>query len=169
MSPPRLIMSDTRPVDPQEAVVVEPAEVAGVKPAVVGEASRKARSILRAAVVGVRDHHLVVGDRHIDAGLRPSDDAELGLAVLPGVGGRPADDLATDLGLAVAVEHDDAEAVAERARPDGRQRRGDAPHDFSGARFDRPTSVAQQHRHGRRREHRGADTDAADQARRTRG
>ena len=58
--------------------------------------------------------------------MRAADRAQL-VGMLARVGGRPADDL-TDLGLAVTVQHDDAELVGEAARLQRRERRGDAAH-----------------------------------------
>ena len=119
-------------LDPEEALVVDAAEIAGVEPAVdepavhvvaVGGAlvdHRRAHEDLTASS-SIRDAQL-----HVLVGA--ADRAEVGVAELLGVLRAPADDLAADLGLAPPVEHEHAEPVAEPAGLQRRQRRGDAAH-----------------------------------------
>ena len=57
------------------------------------------------------DETVVVEKLDVDTGMRTTDRSDL-VRVGFGVGRRPADHL-TDLGLAVAVQHEDTEAVSE--------------------------------------------------------
>ena len=80
--------------------------------------------------------------------MRAADRADL-LRVLTRVGRGPADHLA-DLGLAVAVEHGDAELLGEALRLDRRQRGGDAAHEPE--RREVGDRGVVEHRHRRRRQ-----------------
>ena len=61
------------------------------------------------------DQYLVVADRDVDTGQWSANGTQLRLAPLTRVGGRPAHHLAAEFGLAVRVEHEDAEPVPEPA------------------------------------------------------
>ena len=99
------------PGDPQEAVVVELADVAGVEPAVADRlGGRRVVAAVAAEQVDAAQADLaVVGDAHVDAGQRQADraDPHLAGAVDGGRGG--------GLGEAVALEDRDADAAVEVA------------------------------------------------------
>ena len=106
-------------LDPHEALVVDAGEVAGVDEAVGVDALLDAARRVRRP----NEQVPVVVDAQVDAGMGAADGPDL-LRVGLGVGRRPADHLA-DLGLAVAVEHEDRELRREAPGLQGRQRRGD--------------------------------------------
>ncbi len=98
--------------------------------------------------------------------MRPAHRPDL-FGVVPGVGGRPSDDL-SDLGLAVAIEHRDAELVGEPTGRQGRERRGDAPH-VAQRRQIGDVRIVGEHHHGGRRQDGGANGEAADERGELRG
>ena len=166
LRPPRLIMSDTRP-----SIQRKPSSSMRPRSPVWNQPSTRRPSMsspARGALVDHRRAHQdlaqVVADAQLHVLVGAADRAEVGVAELLGVLRAPADDLAADLGLAPAVEHDDPEAVAEPARLQRRQRRGDAAHVLQ-RRERRDRLVVGEHRHRRRR---AAPSTAAGSARRTR-
>ena len=123
------------PVDPHEAVVVDAGEVAGAQPTVGGDAihrerrrRQRGRGRISSSPTSSTAASVVVAHADVDAGVRTADRAELRRAELLPVGRAPADHLAAELGLAVAVEDRDAEAVVEAPRVRGRERRRHAAH-----------------------------------------
>jgi hypothetical protein len=101
-----------------------------VEPTVIGQPVEECGIDLAGRRRRRADHHLVIGDRDVDARQRASDRAELGFAPLARIGRRPPHHLATEFGLAVGVEHDHAELVAEAAGLHWGQWSGDRPHDL---------------------------------------
>ena len=92
--------------------------------------------------------------------MRTPDRAQL-VGMFARIRGGPPDDLA-DLGLAVAVQHDDTELVGKTARLERRERRGDAAHVSQRRKVDDGRIIGQ-HRHRRGRKHRRPDAEPGDQ------
>ena len=59
------------------------------------------------------------GDLDVDARERPTDGAQLRRTPFAGIGGRPSDNLTAEFGLAVRIQHEYPEPVAEPGRVDG--------------------------------------------------
>ena len=104
-------------LDPDEPVVVDVRDVSGpleLAPPIAWRVHPAARRLV---------------DAHLDTVVGAADRAQLGVAVLARVRCAPADDLAAELRLPVAVQHGNAELVAEASGLERRQRRGDAADD----------------------------------------
>ena len=109
-------------------------DVAGPEPAVGGEPVREVGAVGVAPSAGVHLQLAGLGvGAHVDAGVGPTDGTELRVAELLRVSRTPPDDLAADLGLAVAVQHRDAELITEAPGLERRQRRRDAAHVLEGS------------------------------------
>src|SRR5439155_25004964 len=125
-------------LDPDEAVSVDAAGVAGPEPTVGCQPVAEISTVRVAGGHGRRtDAQLpddivddvrarLVEDPYFHTLVRTADRAEFGVAERAPVGRVPPDDFAADLGLAVAIEHRDAEPLDEAARLERRQGRGDA-------------------------------------------
>ena len=150
-------------VDPHEPVVVDVSDVPRAEPSVVGEPVGEVGAV-GIAGRGRRRQHLqlprVVG-AHRNALVGTAHRSELGVAERLRVGCGPSDDLAAELGLAVAVQHRDAEPITEPAGLQWRQRRADAAHVLQRCEVV-DGHVIGEHRHRRRRQYGRPDAEPAD-------